>query len=659
MCNVSPRSFLGRILWLAGLLLVAAFFTACGGSDDPAQPVTHQPQVSDLTYSPTSAVQAVGGTSTIKGTVKFSDAGGDVVSLRLTTSSGQDLNLPLPQVQGLIAGVVAGEIVVSLDVAGTFSFETWVTDSTGLASNRLRGTFVVVQQTQPPTPPVALTALAVSPSSSTVAKGLTQQFSATGTFSDGTTRDISTAVQWASSDQTIATVDASGFARSLSIGSATIEARSGSVSASAVLTVSSAVLTSITVTPLSNYMSLGDNQPFTASGGFSDGTTQDITQAATWSSSDSAVLLLNNSPGRVGIANTRGTGSAKVIAASGTITGTSAVTVGRREPWVLYAANLATSNIAAFRVSPSTGMLTQLPNSPFATTTGATSIAVARGFERLYSTDFGRDAISGFWIDWDGSLVPLQGSPFAAGSGPVSVVAHPTADIVYVTNQGSGDVMTFAVDTATGALSRKSSVVLGNAPLFSAMTYDGKRLYQSVSAMNQVAGFAVSETDGSLTPIPGGLVSTATFPRAVAIDPAGKFVYVAISSGTTVYGFSIDALSGALAPVPGSPITSLSDAVSLAVDASGRFLFVANRGGTGSLSAFAIDPNSGALTEVAGSPFAVIWPLFAATDPSGLYVYIGGDAGLEAFAMNPLTGALTSLGVFPGNNVWSIAITYW
>ena len=127
MSNGSQRSSFRWIIWLAGLVLVAMLFTACGGSDEPAQPVTHQPQVSDLTYSPTSALQAVGGKSTIKGSVKFSDAGGDVASLSLTTSSGQVLNVPVPQLQGVVAGVVAGEVVVALDVAGTYTFEMWVT----------------------------------------------------------------------------------------------------------------------------------------------------------------------------------------------------------------------------------------------------------------------------------------------------------------------------------------------------------------------------------------------------------------------------------------------------------------------------------------------------------------------------------------------------
>jgi hypothetical protein len=43
-----------------------------------------------------------------------------------------------------------------------------------------------------------LSSIAVTPANPSVAKGLTQQFAATGTFSDGTTADLSSQVTWAS-----------------------------------------------------------------------------------------------------------------------------------------------------------------------------------------------------------------------------------------------------------------------------------------------------------------------------------------------------------------------------------------------------------------------------------------------------------------------------
>src|SRR5690349_5296201 len=70
------------------------------------------------------------------------------------------------------------------------------------------------------------------------------------------------------------------------------------------------VLRSIAVTPGGAQLELGMNQQFTAVGTFSDGTTQDVTASASWSSSDQNVLRVNTAAGRVGLGNTRGAGTA-------------------------------------------------------------------------------------------------------------------------------------------------------------------------------------------------------------------------------------------------------------------------------------------------------------------------------------------------------------
>ncbi len=427
-------------------------------------------------------------------------------------------------------------------------------------------------------------------------------------------------------------------------------------------------LQSIVVTPSNPQLFLGANQQFTATGKLTDGSTQDLTQTAKWSSSDSTVMLLNNSAGRVGVGNTRGSGTATISASNSSLKGTTTVTVTRRTPAFLYASNLGANTISGFTVNPASGALTQVPGSPFPTPTGDTSIAMSRDFKFLYAADFGLNQVSASSVNGDGSLSPLLGTPFPAGNGPVSVVTHPTADFLYVSNQGSGDVMVFIIDPE---LTHSGSVSIGNAPLFGTMTPDGAHFYQTVSAAAQVAGFSVSATTGSLTSVGGSPFSTGFFPRTIAIDPAGKFLYATISSSfmgtsTSVYAYTIDPTSGSLTPVPGSPFTAGENPVSAAVDVSGRFLFVANNANTAngnSVSAFSISPDTGVLTPVPGSPFATSpFPLFVSTDPSGQYVYVGldGSPGITGFLMNQSTGALTPMAgsPFPGSSVWSIATTY-
>lgn len=75
--------------------------------------------------------------------------------------------------------------------------------------------------------------LAVTPSSATLAAEETQQLTAT---LDG--QDITTQVAWASSDETKATVSATGLVTAVATGSATITASYGQYTSTAAITVS-------------------------------------------------------------------------------------------------------------------------------------------------------------------------------------------------------------------------------------------------------------------------------------------------------------------------------------------------------------------------------------------------------------------------------------
>ncbi|MDP2645520.1 MAG: Ig-like domain-containing protein, partial [Desulfobacterales bacterium] len=83
--------------------------------------------------------------------------------------------------------------------------------------------------------------IVVTPVDPTIPIGLMQQFTATGTYSDGTTRDLTTSVTWSSSNTGTATVSnipgSNGLATSVAAGSTTITATSESLSGSTTLTV--------------------------------------------------------------------------------------------------------------------------------------------------------------------------------------------------------------------------------------------------------------------------------------------------------------------------------------------------------------------------------------------------------------------------------------
>ena len=176
-----------------------------------------------------------------------------------------------------------------------------------------------------------LVAIDVSPATASLANGLTLQFTATGVYSDNSTQDLTTQVTWASSNNSVATVSnaggSSGLATSASVGNATVSATSGTVTGNGTLTVTAATLMSIEVSPAAASVANGLTQQFTATGVFSDNTTQDLTTQVTWTSSDSAVASVSNAAGSNGLATATGVGSATVSATSGAVTGSTTLTV--------------------------------------------------------------------------------------------------------------------------------------------------------------------------------------------------------------------------------------------------------------------------------------------------------------------------------------------
>ncbi len=177
----------------------------------------------------------------------------------------------------------------------------------------------------------ALVSVTLSPANPSIPLGTNQQFKATGTFSDGTTQDLTSSATWASSDVSVATVSNSagsqGLATSVTQGTSTITATSGSVSGSTMLSVAPAALVSLTVTPTHASIALGIKQQFAATGTFTDGSTHDLTTSVTWSSANTAVAVVSNSLGSKGLATSTGMGTTTVTATSGSVSGATDLTV--------------------------------------------------------------------------------------------------------------------------------------------------------------------------------------------------------------------------------------------------------------------------------------------------------------------------------------------
>ena len=85
--------------------------------------------------------------------------------------------------------------------------------------------------------------------------------------------------------------------------------------------------TSISVTPSNMSYQLGASQQFQAIEKYSDGSTKNVTESVTWSSSNTSVATISNSTGSYGVTTMVGSGSATITASVGSMQGSSPITV--------------------------------------------------------------------------------------------------------------------------------------------------------------------------------------------------------------------------------------------------------------------------------------------------------------------------------------------
>jgi hypothetical protein len=147
-------------------------------------------------------------------------------------------------------------------------------------------------------------------------------FTAVGLFSDNSTQIITPESTWSSDNLTVAIVRGRGTAIGVGPGTANIFATLNGVSGSAPLNVSAATLTSISVTPASALLAPGTFVNCVATGTFSDGSTQVITNVVTWTSSSPA--LASVAGGKVSALSG---GGAIITAQFGGVSGGSTITV--------------------------------------------------------------------------------------------------------------------------------------------------------------------------------------------------------------------------------------------------------------------------------------------------------------------------------------------
>ncbi len=298
--------------------------------------ITVAPAVTTITQGATQQFTATGAysdlsTKDLTDTVTWSSSSSSIATVSNAPSS-----------QGLATAVGTGVATITASdpaspLAGTAALT--VTPAVPIPTTTTLPTIPTTLPTIPSAPAI-LVSVTVTPAVANVAVGAGEQFTATGTYSDLSTRDLTDSVTWASSSSSTATVSntpgSRGHATGVAEGATTITATDPGalISGTAALTVTPApplpaVLVSVTVAPAVANVAVGAGEQFTATGTYSDLSTRDLTESVVWSSSSASTATVSNTPGSRGLATGVADGVATIAATdAGTpIPGTAELTV--------------------------------------------------------------------------------------------------------------------------------------------------------------------------------------------------------------------------------------------------------------------------------------------------------------------------------------------
>ncbi|WP_226941516.1 Ig-like domain-containing protein [Janthinobacterium violaceinigrum] len=253
------KRYLNPLLVSAGLLAMAAL-AGCGGGDQGRDPILGVPAatLSSLAVTPATATVAIGAGQQFTAIATYSDGSAQDVSAKAAWTSATPASATVNAATGLSTGIAAGTSTIAAAFGGK-SAAAQLTVS-----------------------PATLTAIAITPLTPSIAIGATQQFTVSGSFSDGATRDVTAVSAFASASPATASIAATGLALGKVAGNTQITATTGTLTASTVLTVTPATLLSIAVTPQNPVIAVAATRQLAVLATYSDGSTVDVTTGSSF-----------------------------------------------------------------------------------------------------------------------------------------------------------------------------------------------------------------------------------------------------------------------------------------------------------------------------------------------------------------------------------------
>lgn len=296
MQNLKPKLILGTFLAL--VVMLSSFTLGCTTKTPTTTPPVTLSSIAVTPASPDNL--AVGSTLQLTATGTYSDGKQANITSQVSWTSA-NTSVAAVSVTGLATGVAAGTSKI------TASLSSKTSPAVNLTVSK---------------PVPVLSAITLTPASSgNLTVGATLKINAKAAYSDNSTKDITSQVTWAVSDNTIANISPAGLVTGVAAGTTDITASlSGITSAKLTLTVVPApTLASIVVTPASpDSLAVGATRQFTATGTYSDNSTADISSQVTWTSTVADVAIISASGLATGVA----AGTTEITASLSEITST-------------------------------------------------------------------------------------------------------------------------------------------------------------------------------------------------------------------------------------------------------------------------------------------------------------------------------------------------
>ena len=588
------REIMKKVTFIA-VLLLAALNWGCGGVSSGNNSQSSgggggtggggTPSVTSVVVTPGSMSIGMGSTQQFVATAHLSDNTTKDVSNSVTWSSS-DASVASISGGGLASGVAAGTVTI------------------GAASGTVHGSATLTVSAAA----VNLQSITISPAASSMPVNTSQQFTATGAYSDGSSSDLTNLVTWGSSTTSVATISAKGLATSVASGSTNITASLGSVNQSTSLTVTAPSMVSIAVTPVGLTLAIGVGQQFVATATYSDGSSSDLSSGVTWNSSTPSVAAVDGS----GMATTLAAGSTTITATVGTLSDNTTLTV--------VAAHLTSITVSPATASIALGttqQFTAIGNFDDGSTQQLTSVIWFSGSSAVASVD--SNGLASSLGAGTSTITVASGS--VSGTASLTVTSASLVSLAVTPANGSMSTGTTSQFAATGTFSDSSTQDMTGSVLWSSSTPAVATINSSGLVTSVAPGTStITATFNTVSGSTGLTVSTAHL-VGITINPANPRIEVRTSIKFTAVGtFSDGSTGGNLAGVSwksskpnlasirstGIAHGKKSGSVTITASASGLKGTTTLTMGTGTLQSVAVTPANPTCSAGSTQQFAAV-----------------------------------------------------